>query len=63
MVLQFHDLKGDIVATAADNPAAENLLSTYNPTVFGVPSSEKRPTEDAGSAPAASQVNRRLDPE
>ena len=42
-VLQLHDLDGDIVATAADNTTETKLLSTYNSTEFGVPSSESSP--------------------
>jgi YD repeat-containing protein len=40
-VLQLHDLKGDVVATAEDNPNATALLSTYNSSEFGVPNGEK----------------------
>jgi hypothetical protein len=36
-VLQLHDLKGDIIATAALSEMETKLLSTYNPTEFGVP--------------------------
>ncbi len=42
-VLQFHDLKGDVVATAELSSAATKLLSTYNSTEFGVPNKEKTP--------------------
>ena len=42
-VLQLHDLKGDIIATAELNPGATKLLTTYNSTEFGVPNNEKTP--------------------
>lgn len=35
-VLQLHDLQGNVVATAADNPTETKLLSTNNSTEFGV---------------------------
>jgi RHS Repeat len=42
-VLQLHDLRGNIVATAELNSGATKLLSVYNSTEFGVPNSEKAP--------------------
>ncbi len=36
-VLQLHDLKGNIVATAALSETETKLLSTYNSTEYGVP--------------------------
>ncbi len=42
-VLQLHDLKGNVIATAELNPGATKLLSTYNSTEFGVPNNEKIP--------------------
>ncbi len=42
-VLQLHDLKGNITATAALSPSETKLLSTYNNTEFGVPNSGKTP--------------------
>ena len=38
-VLQLHDLKGDIVATASLSETETKLISTYNSTEFGVPGS------------------------
>ncbi len=43
VVLQLHDLEGDVVATAADNTTETKLLSTYNSTEFGVPNAGKAP--------------------
>ncbi len=40
-ILQLHDLKGDVVATAELSSSATKLLSTYNSTEFGVPEDEK----------------------
>jgi hypothetical protein len=42
-VLQLHDLQGNIVGTAEDNENATELLSTYNSTEFGVPSTSSPP--------------------
>jgi YD repeat-containing protein len=42
-VLQVHDLRGNIVATAALGKSATKLLSSYNSTEFGVPSSANPP--------------------
>ncbi len=42
-VLELHDLKGDVVATAELSSGATKLLSTYNSTEYGVPSDEKTP--------------------
>ncbi len=42
-VLQLHDLKGDVVATAELSSSATKLLSTYNSTEFGVPNGGKTP--------------------
>ena len=42
-VLQLHDLKGDVIATAELSPSATKLESTYNSTEFGVPNKEKTP--------------------
>ncbi len=42
-VLQLHDLKGNITATAALSPAETKLLTTYNNTEFGVPNAGKTP--------------------
>jgi len=42
-VLQLHDLKGDVIATAELSSSATKLLSTYNSTEFGVPNKEKTP--------------------
>ena len=41
IVLEVHDLKGDIVATTGAKAGEYTLLSTYNSTEFGVPSKEK----------------------
>ena len=37
VVLQLHDLQGNVIATAADNETETKLLTTYNSTEFGVP--------------------------
>jgi virginiamycin B lyase len=47
VVIQLHDLKGDIVATAAASASAENLLSTYNVLPFGLPGGETAPPKYA----------------
>jgi streptogramin lyase len=43
VVLQLHDLQGNIVAEASDNEAETKLLKTYNSTEFGVPSGKGAP--------------------
>jgi hypothetical protein len=47
VVLQLHDLQGNIAATAADNETETKLISTYNSTEFGVPSEGKTPPKYA----------------
>ncbi len=42
-VLQLHDLRGDIVGTAAASETTTELLSTYNSTEFGVPTTNNPP--------------------
>ncbi len=42
-ILQLHDLKGNVIATAELSSSASKLLSTYNSTEFGVPNNEKTP--------------------
>ncbi len=42
-VLQLHDLKGDIVGEASISEAEVKLLSTYNSTEFGVPTTSTPP--------------------
>jgi YD repeat-containing protein len=42
-VLQLHDLNGNIVATAALGETETKLLSTYNSTEFGVPTTSNPP--------------------
>ncbi|HEY3946162.1 MAG TPA: 6-bladed beta-propeller [Solirubrobacteraceae bacterium] len=42
-VLQLHDLNGNIVATAALNETETKLLTTYNSTEFGVPTTSNPP--------------------
>jgi hypothetical protein len=44
-VLQLHDLQGNIVATAAVSETETKLLTTYNPTEFGVPVNGTPPTK------------------
>ena len=44
-VLQLHDLQGNIVATAAASETETKLLSSYNPTEFGVPVNGTPPTK------------------
>jgi streptogramin lyase len=47
VVLQLHDLKGNIVATAGLSETETKLLSTYNSTEFGVPNEGKAPPKYA----------------
>jgi YD repeat-containing protein len=42
-VLQLHDLQGDVVAMAALSETETKLLSTYNSTEFGVPTTASPP--------------------
>ncbi len=42
-ILQLHDLNGNIVATAAISETATALLSTYNSTEYGVPTTTNPP--------------------
>ncbi len=44
-ILQLHDLQGNIVATAAVSETQTKLLTTYNPTEFGVPVNGTPPTK------------------
>jgi tripartite motif-containing protein 71 len=44
-VLQLHDLEGNVVATAAVTETETKLLTTYNPTEFGVPVNGTPPTK------------------
>jgi YD repeat-containing protein len=44
-VLQLHDLQGNIVATAATSETETKLLSSYNPTEYGVPVNGTPPTK------------------
>jgi DNA-binding beta-propeller fold protein YncE len=44
-VLQLHDLSGNIIATAAVSETETKLLTTYNPTEFGVPVNGTPPTK------------------
>jgi YD repeat-containing protein len=43
VVLQLHDLKGNIVATAGVSETETKLRSKYNSSEFGVPTSKERP--------------------
>lgn len=47
VLIQLHDLQGNIVATAVDNETETKLHSTYNSTEFGVPSEGKTPPKYA----------------
>jgi YD repeat-containing protein len=42
-LLQLHDLQGNIVGTVADSESETKLLSTYNSTEFGVPTTGSPP--------------------
>jgi YD repeat-containing protein len=42
-VLELHDLQGDIVATAGLSETETELLSKYNSTEFGVPTTKEKP--------------------
>jgi DNA-binding beta-propeller fold protein YncE len=44
-VLQLHDLQGNIIATAAVNEIETKLLTSYNPTEYGVPVNGTPPTK------------------
>jgi hypothetical protein len=46
-VLQLHDLQGNIVATAAVSETETKLLSKYNSTEFGVPTTKEPPPKYA----------------
>jgi YD repeat-containing protein len=50
-VLQLHDLEGNIVATAALGETETKLLTTYNPTEFGVPVNGAPSIGEAGGSP------------
>jgi YD repeat-containing protein len=41
--LLLHDLEGDVVATVEDSETAAGLLTKYNSTEFGVPSTKEAP--------------------
>jgi hypothetical protein len=58
-VLELHDLQGNIVATAATSEAETKLLSTYNSTEFGVPTSKEAPPHYAwlGAAGVTSELS------
>ena len=49
-VLQIHDLQGDIVGTAAESETETKLLSTYNSSEFGVPTTSNPPKYSWGGA-------------
>lgn len=57
-ILQLHDLQGNIVATAADGESETKLLSKYNSSEFGVPTSKEAPPKYAwlGSAGLSSEL-------
>jgi tripartite motif-containing protein 71 len=42
-VLDLHDLRGDVVATASESETATKLSSTYQSTEFGVPTTSSPP--------------------
>jgi hypothetical protein len=44
-ILQLHDLEGNIIATAALSETETKLLTTYNPTEFGVSVNGAAPTK------------------
>jgi YD repeat-containing protein len=58
-VIELHDLKGDVVATAADEAGTETkLLSTYVSTEFGVPTTESPPRYSwLGTAGVSSELS------
>ncbi len=58
VVLELHDLQGNIVATAALSETETKLLSKYNSTEFGVPSGKGEPPKYAwlGSDALASEL-------
>jgi DNA-binding beta-propeller fold protein YncE len=43
IVLEVHDLQGDVVGKASTNEAETKLISTYNSTEFGVPTTGSPP--------------------
>ena len=55
-VLQLHDLRGDIVATAADSETESKLLSTQNTTEYGVPVGATAKYSWLGAEGAASEL-------
>ncbi len=58
-VLQLHNLGGSIVATAAMSETETKLLTTYDPTEFGVPSEGEEPHKYGwlGAFGAASELD------
>ncbi len=47
VILQLHDLQGNIVATVEDSETATKLATTYNSTEFGAPNSKGEPPKFA----------------
>ena len=57
-VLQLHDLKGNIIATAAKSETETKLLSTYNSSEFGVPTAPNPPKYSwLGAAAVTSELS------
>jgi YD repeat-containing protein len=49
-ILQLHDLQGNIVGTASESETETKLLSSYNSTEFGVPTTSNPPKYSWGGA-------------
>ncbi|HEX4838800.1 MAG TPA: hypothetical protein VFV03_09790, partial [Solirubrobacteraceae bacterium] len=57
-ILQLHDLQGDVVGTAALSETETKLLSTYNSTEFGVPTTSNPPKYSwLGAAGVATELS------
>ncbi|HYM46432.1 MAG TPA: hypothetical protein VES65_09790, partial [Solirubrobacteraceae bacterium] len=57
-ILQVHDLEGNIVGTAALSETESKLLSTYNSTEFGVPTTSSPPKYSwLGASGVASELS------
>jgi len=58
ITLLLHDLRGNVVATVGDSEAETKLLSKYNSTEFGVPTTKEAPPKYAwlGAAGVAGEL-------
>jgi hypothetical protein len=56
-VLELHDLQGNIVATSGLSETETELVSKYNSTEFGVPTTKQNRRPTRGSVPTESPAN------